>query len=126
MTILLSVAAQIAAYLLYWIRLRSGREKRHPLDAYALLTLGLVIALAQSALDPSKKHVGFALGSLLAAAGFLYYIVVYSRYGERSLKMAVGDRLPRLHCVDSDGQPFDSNALIDKTAALYVFYRGFW
>lgn len=122
----LFIGLQIAAYALYWIRLRTGKERRHPPDVYGLLASGLVVALAQALIDPSRKHVGVALGSLVAAGGFLYYMLVYSRYGERSLRVAAGDRLPRLLCVDSDSQTFDSDALMGKAAALYVFYRGFW
>lgn len=115
-----------ASVLLFFWTLRRGVFRRYPWEQFVLL--GLAAAAGFGALWSRPGVVTLLLFGLevAALAVFTWYFSIGARFSRGEVSVKAGDPLPRIQLPDSEGRPFDSDELVGKSTALYLFYRGDW
>lgn len=90
----------------------------------ALLVLGLVTASLP--VLPGACSWGLHAAMIASAAGYIAYLVWYSRFAPRDrTRIRRGEPLPTFDAVDLEGNRVSSRDLVGAPALL-VFYRGNW
>ncbi len=126
MYLFLSFLMSLAGIQIYFVFLWLGVYRRYPIETYALMLLGTLLAFW--AARQKKSFWRFALAFM---NGFLLIFILawtlhYSRLPDRIIPFRAGQAFPSITLADQDERPFASDDLKGKTAVLYIFYRGDW
>ncbi len=126
MLMLLSFVLVYGGIALYFLLLHFGIYRLFPIETYVLMFLGV-----SSALAAALRRGGWGRYAVVGLHGavfllILFWMQVYSRLPVHNLPVAVGQGMPSWSLADQDGHLFSTDSLRGKTAALYVFYRGYW
>lgn len=117
------LATSVAAF--FWT-LRRGIYRRYPWEQLVLVGTSTALGLLAVLGEPGPFAV-LAFGVELAAlAGVAWYLGMGARFARGRLPLAVGELLPRIQLPDSEGGSFDSDDLLGRSSALYLFFRGDW
>jgi len=112
--------------LLYFAFLHFGIYRRYPVETYALMLLGVLLAWAAARRRRGWKRYAVAGAHAAVTLIILGWTLVYSRLPVHPLPFEVGDAMPAFSLSDQDGGVVSTADLRGRTAALFVFYRGYW
>ena len=99
--------------------------QRVPWAFLLVMTVGLVISIAQCARRPSMLRGAGAAVSVTIAALAGWYLFAYSMFDVREARPRPGDTLPRFALATSDGGTFRLEDARGRWLML-LFYRGDW
>ena len=126
MLILLSFVLVYGGIAIYFLLLKFGIYRLIPIETYLLMLLGVC-----SMFFAARQRGGWVRYTVAGLHGavfllIIFWTLVYSRLPIHPLPVAVGQEMPSWSLPDQDGRSFSPDSLRGKTAALYVFYRGYW
>jgi hypothetical protein len=126
MQILLSFVLVYGGIVIYFVMLHFGIYRRYPIETYLLMMLGVLVSFHALRRRPGWRR--FTIAAAHAAVLFIIlgWTLIYSRLPLRPLPISVGHAMPAFSLPDQDGRLVSTEDIRGKTAALFVFYRGYW
>ena len=122
----LSLIFIFAGPALYFALFSAGIYRLYPMESYALMALavGLSWRTARRA-GGWWRYGAFGFNSIMLVM-FMYWTILFSQMPEQKIPLVIGKPFTPITLTDHNGNLFNSANLIDKSAALYLFYRGDW
>lgn len=117
------LATSVAVF--FWT-LRRGIFRRYPWEQFVLVGTAVALGLAAFVGEPNLPRFLLLGLELAALVSLTWYMGIGARFRRGRLSVATGDTLPRIQLLDSEGRRFDSDELLGRSSALYLFFRGDW
>jgi len=126
MRIILSFALVYGGIAFYFVLLHFGIYRKYPIETYLLMLLGVLVACAAARRRPGWTRYGIAGAHAAMTLLILGWTLIYSRLPVQPLPFSIGQAMPQFALSDQDGRLISTDTIRGRTAALYVFYRGYW
>ena len=126
MKIVLSLILMLAGWVLYFALTFAGLYRLYPLESYALMALAIWLAYRVARRKGGWWRYAICGFIIFISSLFVYWTMVFSQLPDQQLSVAVGEEFIPITLTDQEGNNFHSPALVGKSAALYLFYRGDW
>jgi ABC-type dipeptide/oligopeptide/nickel transport system permease component len=124
--IFLSLICMLAGPGLYLALSFVGIYRLYPIESYVLMAVAIWLAWWAARRKGGWWHYGVCGLNSVMLAMFIYWTMSLSQLPEVKLPVAVGKPFISITLSDHNGSTFDSENLVGKSAALYLFYRGDW